>query len=88
MPQTSTATTGAPCRTCTDTATTVVEYRVPDPRSTCDETFPSHHLLTCSRPRCVDLAEAEATYVGAPDRHIDVRLIDRREANAILGAVT
>lgn len=87
MPQTTATTPGAHCRTCLDTATTVVEYRVPDPRSaTGDETFPSQYLLTCSRPRCVDHAEAEATYAGAPDRLIDVRHLDRREA-AILGEV-
>lgn len=87
MPQTPAATTGGRCRTCTDTATTVVEYRVPDPRSATGETFPATHLLTCYLPRCVDLAEDEATYQGAPDHHIDVRLLDPDEADAILGQV-
>lgn len=87
MPQTPTATTGAHCFHCHDDATTVVEYRIPDPRSAHDETYPSVYLLTCNQPACVDLAEDDACYHGAPDRYVDVRLLDRREADAILGAV-
>lgn len=86
MPQTPTTTPGAHCRTCDDAATTVVEYRIPDPRSAYDETSPSVYLLTCNQPACVDLAEDEAVYQGAPERLVDVRLLDRREA-AILAEV-
>lgn len=87
MPQTTTATPGAHCRTCHDTATTVVEYRTPDPRSaTGDETFGPFYILTCYMPRCVDTAEDDATYEGATDQHIDVRLLAPGEADAILGA--
>lgn len=62
----------ATCRTHADrTATTVVEYRVPDPHSACGETSEPFPLLVCDLPDCLDLAEDEAVYRGATEALID-----------------